>query len=163
MTPTPVVDVCVSNLIQNWSFELPVVSGQNIQYWTEKPYEGSVVQGTGYQAEGKYTAFIGPSESLYQDVSVSVGQTYSLTFWSGTHDPIQNETIQLQFLNTAGTVIAAQTTNIDYDVDLHPNFPRLTRYTMQWVAPSGTVKARVRGQNDGNNTFKLDAVCLKGL
>ena len=155
--------VCVGNLIQNWSFELPLISGQNIQYWTEKPSEGSVAQGSGYQAEGKNTAFIGPSESLYQDVNVSAGRTYSQTFWAGTHDPTQNETVQLQFLNAAGTVIASQTVNIDYDVDLHPNFPRLTQYNMPLTASSGATKVRVRGQNNGNNTFKLDAVCLRGL
>lgn len=150
-------------MIQNWSFELPLVSGQNIQYWTEKPYEGRLAQSSGYQAEGVNGAFIGPNESLYQDANASAGRTYSLTFWAGTHDPSQNETVRLQFLNAAGQVIASQMVNIDYDVDLHPAYPRVTQYSAQLTVPGGATKVRVRAQNDGNNTFKFDAVCLKRL
>ena len=50
--------------------------------------------------------------------------------------------------------------NIDYDVDLDTTPPRMTQYSLQGVAPAGTAKVRVIGQNNGNNIFKLDANCL---
>jgi CSLREA domain-containing protein len=158
-TPTPLV--CTANLLKNWSFELPLVSGQNIQHWVEKPNEGSVAQGPGYASHGVNTAFIGLNERLYQDVNISAGQSLSLTFWAGTHDPGQNETVRLQFLNRAGSVISQQIVNIDYDVDQDFTPPRITTYTIQAIAPANAVKARVLARNEGNNIFKLDAVCLK--
>ena len=85
----------------------------------------------------------------------------SLIFWAGTHDANQAETVRLQFLNAAGSVISQQTVQIDYDVDNDNTPPRMTKYAVQATAPSGTVKVRVLGRNDGNNIFKLDAVCLK--
>ena len=160
-SPTPLVQVCTGNLLQNWSFEMPLVAGQNIQFWTEQPSEGSVTQGTGYQADGINGAFIGPGRRVYQDVSVTAGRALNLNFWAGTHDPYQNETVQLQFLNAAGNVISQQTVAIDYDVDNDNAPPRVTNYAVAATAPAGTVKVRVLGRNDGNNTFKLDAVCLK--
>jgi hypothetical protein len=137
------------------------VSGQNIQHWVEKPNEGSVAQGPGYASHGMNTAFIGLNERLYQDVNISAGQALSLTFWAGTHDPGQNETVRLQFLNRAGSVISQQIVNIDYDVDQDFSPPRITIYTIQAIAPANAVKARVLARNEGNNIFKLDAMCLK--
>jgi hypothetical protein len=151
---------CTDNLLQNGSFELPLVYGQNIQFWTEKPFEGSIAQGKGYQADGSNGAFIGPSERLYQEVSVTAGNTYTITFWAGTHDPSQNETVSLVFLNAANSVIGTQSANIDYDVDNNNLAPRVTQYTLQGTAPNGAVKVRVVARNDGNNTFKFDAACL---
>ncbi|NJM41597.1 MAG: hypothetical protein HC853_12970, partial [Anaerolineae bacterium] len=165
MTPTPTtppsVGTCNNNLLLNSGFELPLVSGQNIQFWVELPSEGRIAQGTGWQADGVNTAFIGPGERLSQDVTIAAGRLMSLTFWAGTHDPNQAETVRLQFLNSAGNVISQQTVQIDYDVDNDNTPPRTRQYAVRATAPSGTVKVRVLGRNDGNNIFKLDAVCLK--
>ena len=155
-----VVGACVNNLLLNPGFELPLVSGQNIQYWTELPSEGSVKQGTGYQADGVNGAFIGPGEKLYQDVTATAGRVYTYTFWAGTHDPTQNEVMALQFLNASGVAIAQQVAAIDYDVDDDHTPPRVTLYSLQMIAPAGSAKVRVIGQNTGNNIFKLDANCL---
>ena len=160
-TATPLVQTCPGNLLQNGSFELPLVSGQNIQFWAEQPNEGSVTQGTGYQADGLNGAFIGPGRRLYQDAAIVAGRAMSLTFWAGTHDPRQNETVLLQFLNASGAMLAQQTASIDYDVDDDNTPPRVTRYILQGNAPTSATKVRVLARNDGNNTFKLDAVCLK--
>ena len=66
----------------------------------------------------------------------------------------------LQFLNASNAVIGQQVVNIDYDVDNDTTPPRVTQYSLQGVAPAGTVKVRVIGQNSGNDIFKLDANCL---
>ena len=153
---------CTNNLLQNGSFELPTISGQNIQYWIEKPYEGSISQGGGYQADGSNGAFIGPRERLYQDALATAGNTYLVTFWAGTHDPSQDETVKLEFLNASNNVIGSQSVNINYDVDNDNTAPRVTQYTLQGTAPNGTVKVRVIARNDGRNTFKFDAACLTG-
>ncbi|MBC7876562.1 MAG: hypothetical protein H7Y59_05265 [Anaerolineales bacterium] len=161
-SPTPTVLACTGNLLQNPSFELPVLPGQNIQYWVEKPSEGSIAQGGGYQADGSNNAFIGPSEKLYQDASAAAGNTYTVTFWAGTHDPSQNETVMLEFLNSSNTVIGSQSASINYDVDTDYSAPRVTQYTLQGTAPAGTVKVRLIARNDGHNTFKFDGTCLTG-
>jgi hypothetical protein len=161
-TPVPTLMACTGNLLQNGSFELPLVPGQNIQYWIEKPYEGSISQGSGYQADGSNGAFIGRDERLYQAVSASAGNTYTVTFWAGTHDPSQDETVKLQFLDASNNVIGSQSVNINYDVDNDNTAPRVTQYTLQGTAPNGTVSVRVMARNDGRNTFKFDAACLTG-
>jgi len=140
---------------------LPLTWAQNIQYWTEKPNEWSIAQGSGYQADGKNGTFIGPNEQLYQAVTATAGRTYIVTFWAGTHDPNQNETVSLEFLNASNHVIGSQTVNINYDVDNDNTAPRVTQYTLQGTAPAGTVKVRLISRNNGNNTFKFDAACLK--
>ena len=160
--PTPTLMACTNNLLQNGSFELPTISGQNIQFWVEKPYEGSISQGGGYQADGSNGAFIGPRERLYQDAIATAGNTYLVTFWAGTHDPNQNETVKLEFLNASNNVIGSQSASINYDVDNDNTAPRVTQYTLQGTAPNGTVKVRVIARNDGRNTFKFDAACLTG-
>jgi hypothetical protein len=153
---------CPGNLLQNGSFELSTTRSQNIRYWTEKPHEGSISQGGGYQADGSNGAFIGPRERLYQTASAAAGNTYMVTFWAGTHDPRQNETVSLEFLNRFDKVISSQTVDINYDVDNDNNPPRVTQYTLQGTAPKNTVKVRVIARNDGRNTFKFDAACLNG-
>lgn len=159
-TATPSGQICEGNLLQNWSFELPLVHGQGILYWKEKPYEGSIFQGPGYQADGINGAFIGPKEQLYQNLSAVSGDTYLLTFWAGTHDPRQNEKVSLEFLNSSNQVIGSQTVNIDYDVDYDHTAPRVTQYSIELTAPHGTVTVRVIARNNGWNTFKFDAACL---
>ena len=79
--------------------------GQNIPFWTELPIEGAITLGTGYQADGAKSAFIGPIGRVYQDVNATAGRTYAYTFWAGTHDPAQNEVVALQFLNGSNAVI----------------------------------------------------------
>jgi hypothetical protein len=49
----------------------------------------------------------------------------SLTFWAGTHDPSQAETVQ-----------------IDYNVDLDTTPPHTRQYAVTATAPSGAVKVR---------------------
>ena len=145
----------------NGGFEQPYSGTEGVRNWIELPYEGVISQGGGYQAEGANGVFIGPSERMYQDVAVTAGQSYTLTFWAGTHDPAQNETVQLQYLNASGSVIGSSVINIDYDVDLDTTYPRVTQYSVTLAAPAGAVKARVLARNTGNNIFKLDAVCMK--
>jgi hypothetical protein len=141
---------------------MPLVSGQNIPFWTEKPKEGSITLGSGYQADGSNGAFIGPNDQLYQAVNATPGNQYIVTFWAGTHDPHQNEKVNLEFLNSSNNVIARQSVDIDYDVDNDQTPPRVTQYTLQGTAPSGAVKVRVIAINKGLNTFKFDAACLTG-
>jgi hypothetical protein len=159
-TATPLPSTCGNNMIQNWSFELPTKSGQNIQYWTELPSEGSVSQGPGYQADGNNGAYINSGSQAYQDVTATVGATYYVSYWSGTHNAAQDEKIWVEFLNSSGTVIASQYTDSDWNVDTDTTPPKVTRYTMTLTAPAGAVKLRFRAHNKGNNSFKLDAICI---
>jgi hypothetical protein len=153
---------CTGNLLQNWSFELPLVSGQNIPYWYETPQEGNILQGSGYQVDGQNNAFIGPHESLYQQVSVQAGETYTLTFWAGSHNPQENEAVSLVFVNRQGVSIARGLLNvqIDYDVDNDITPPYLMQYSLQGSVPANAVAVRVFVRNQGNNTLNFDAACL---
>jgi hypothetical protein len=138
------------------------VSGQNIPYWQETPQEGSILQGSGYQADGQNNVFIGPHESLYQQVSAQAGETYTLTFWAGTHDPQENEAVSLVFVNRQGVSIARGLLNvpINYDVDNDLTPPFLMQYTLQGTVPANAVAVRVFVRNQGNNTLNFDAACL---
>lgn len=138
------------------------MSGQNIPNWQETPQEGSILQGNGYQVDGQNNAFIGPRESLYQQAGVQVGQTYTLTFWAGTHDPRENETVSLSFINSKGVPVGRGllTMKIDYDVDNDLTAPFLMQYTLQGTAPTNAVAVRVLVRNQGSNTLNFDAACL---
>jgi hypothetical protein len=159
-TPISGQQTCSANLVRNGSFEMPRLPGRAIPFWIERPRAGSIDLGPGYAADGWVSAFLGPNEQLFQEAAVTAGKTYTLTFWAGTHDPRQKETVSLEFLNGSGRVIATQAADIDYDVDNDHSAPRITQYTLQGSAPNGAVKVRVIGHNEGKNTFKLDAVCL---
>ena len=138
------------------------MSGQNIPYWQETPQEGSIQQGSGYQVDGQNNAFIGPHESLYQQVSAQAGETYTLTFWAGTHDPQENEAVSLVFVNRQGVSIARGLLNvqIDYDVDNDLTPPFLMQYSLQGTVPANAVAVRLFVRNQGNNTLNFDAACL---
>jgi len=161
--PTATEITCADNLLQNGSFELPLVAGQNIPFWTEKPKEGRITRGSGYQADGTYGAFIGPGEQLYQAVNSSPANQYIFTFWAGTHDRRLNEKVSLEFLNASDSVIARQSIDIDYDVDNDHIAPRVKQYKLQGAAPNNTVRVRVIARNNGNNTFMFDAACLRNI
>ena len=120
------------------------------------------MQGSGYQADGQNNAFIGPRESLYQEVSVQAGETYTLTFWAGTHNPQENETVSLLFINSQGVPIARGllSAQINYDVDNDLTPPFLMQYTLQGTAPANAMAVRVFVRNQGNNTLNFDAACL---
>ena len=138
------------------------MSGQNIPYWQETPQEGSILQGSGYQADGQNNAFIGPRESLYQQVSAQAGETYTLTFWAGTHNPQENEMVSLVFVNSNGVQVARGllSMKIDYDVDNDLTPPLLMQYTLQGTAPANAMAVRGLVRNQGNNTLNFDAACL---
>ena len=138
------------------------MSGQNIPHWSEIPQEGSILQGSGYQADGQNNAFIGPRESLYQQVSAQAGETYTLTFWAGTHDPQENEIVSLVFINSRGVPIGRGLlrVKIDHDVDNDLTPPFLMQYTLQGTVPANAVAVRVLVNNQGNNTLNVDAACL---
>ena len=138
------------------------MSGQNIPYWNETPQEGSILQGSGYQADGQNNAFIGPRESLYQQVSAQAGETYTLTFWAGTHNPQENETVSLVFLNSRGVSLGRGLlrVKIDHDVDNDHTPPFLMQYTLQGTVPANAMAVRVLVSNQGNNTLNFDAACL---
>jgi large repetitive protein len=159
-SPTPTLIACDGNLLQNGSLELPLVSGQNIPFWTEKPEEGSVKLGSGYQADGSKNAFIGPSERLYQAVTASSGTAYVVTFWAGTNDPHDGETVSLEFLDSGNNIVAVQSVDINYDVEHDHTAPRITQYTLHGTAPTGAVKVRVIARNTGDDRLYFDAACL---
>ena len=99
---------------------------------------------------------------MYQQVSVQPGETYRLTFWAGTHNPKENETVSLVFINSRGAPVARGLlrVKIDYDVDNDLTPPFLMQYTLQGTVPANAVAVRVFVNNQGNNTLNFDAACL---
>ena len=59
---------------------------------------------------------------MSQQVSVVAGITYNLNFFSGTHDPSANPTIEIRFYNAANTEIGTPAIHtITTDIDVAPN------------------------------------------
>ena len=154
-TNTPAPTGCVGNLLQNGSFELPLVPGQNIPHWIEKPREGSIKQGFSFNMDGSNSALIGPYEQLYQSVNVVIGNMYVLNFRASDFDLRRRATVSLEFLNARNRVIASRSAAIEFRF-----LPFLRQYQLKLVAPHGADRVQVIASNNGYSLLRFDAACL---
>jgi hypothetical protein len=162
---------CPGNLLQNPSFE--TVSGSNS--WGDPIPLGWTHSGSGFT--GATTAYAAPDGNrvgyvvhskaastaaiMYQQVAAVPGATYSMTFYSGTHDPSKQPTIALRFYNGSGNEIG---TPAIYTITSKLELNGLGGpYTLNGTAPVGVASLRVIFTDPANSTAgaKGDALCLK--
>ena len=154
-------EVCENNLLTAGSFEV-CKTGWTFGSTTGFNYD------TYYAMNGYYNIFIAPYYSsdtyaeLSQTVSASPGEKYSLSFYAGVHDPVHDQYVYLQFLDSKGDVLEESSVEITYDVT---GSYSLGSYNLAGTAPSGTENVRVLGsvtKATGYNYayLKLDGVCL---
>jgi len=142
---------CTGNLLTNNSFE------NGITGWSSSG--GNAYNGTDYQVCGSYNGYLEATTTnawLWQQVSATVGTTYNLSFWGGTHDPNFTHYVRLGFYNSSNALIGSNQLNVDYDVD--PNND-LAFYSFSSTAPANTSYMRVEVFANGDYV-KLDQMCL---
>ncbi|MDF1694848.1 MAG: SdrD B-like domain-containing protein, partial [Saprospiraceae bacterium] len=117
--------------------------------------------GTGFQQCGtSLNGFLQATSTagwVWQEVNAIPGADYFLTVYAGTHHPGGDHRVRLSFYNSSGNFIAADTKQVDFDVDGQGG--DLGLYTMQLKAPSNAAKVRFEGYAD-SDYLKLDEVCL---
>jgi hypothetical protein len=99
---------------------------------------------------------------MSQQVSAVAGKTYSMTFYSGTHDPSVHPSIEIRFYNSSKVEIgtpAIHTITTDIDITGSLGGP----YTLSVTAPATVsyLKVIFRDPSTTRAGAKGDAVCLK--
>jgi hypothetical protein len=161
---------CLGNLLSNASFEqhtggvnsfgdpIPTVwvleSGEDGATTAFSPPNGSYV---GYV----WGIASGNPGVMTQQVTAVAGVTYNLNFFSGTHNPSVNPTIEIRFYNAANSQIgtpAIHTITTDIDVTGALGGP----YMLSATAPAGVsyLKVIFRDPSSTRAGAKGDSVCL---
>ncbi len=157
--PTPLTSSCSGGLLNNYSFE--VVSG-------------GVPSGWNGSAHAKNTSWVIPPDNInygynlssdgspmYQDINVTAGKTYSMRFYSASHNA-GTQLIYMEYLNSSNNVIPGtrKSHTITKTVTTtSPFFGGPYTLTMD-PAPSNATKLRVSVDANGNDWAKIDAACL---
>ncbi|NPA90776.1 MAG: hypothetical protein GXO55_04925, partial [Chloroflexi bacterium] len=113
--------------------------------------------------DGVQYAFTWPDDLLYQDVSITPGGEYKVTFHSGTHQPEDGDKrVYIQYLDAnhdpIGTpVVHVVTKDVDDD-----NLLSEMRTLRIGAAPANAAYLRVAADAGSSDYTKIDAVCLYG-
>lgn len=143
------------NLLTNGSFESGTTG------WSSSG--GSFTTGTGYVVCGSYNGFNNANANVfsrvYQDVTIPAGAAVTFSAYAGTHTAGQScsPKLSLIFLNASNGVISQTDVAVTRDVDVNGGL--IEKYTINAVAPAGTVKARVQSSITCD-WMKMDAFCL---
>lgn len=167
-TKTPTPTFCSGNLVLNGSFES--LSGTNSigdpepTVWIAE--EGETGATTGFQPpDGNRVGYVwglnGSTGKMTQRVTATAGHTYTMTFYSGTHDPSTSPTISIRWFNSSDVEIGTRLTHtITTDIDTvgHLGGP----YTLSGAAPTGVsyLKVVFRDLSTTRAGAKGDSVCL---
>lgn len=168
---------CPNNLLLNPSFELG--TGFFNFYWGDPIPANWIQTGSGFTGA---TTLYGPPDGtrigyvihtspnsaaaiMYQQVAVVAGNTYNMTFYSGSHEPSKLPTIAIHFYNGSGTEIGtAAIHTITSDIDTSGMGGP---YTLSGTAPPGAASLRVIFTDQGSTASpfayagaKGDALCL---
>lgn len=161
LLPAAAANYCPNNRLLNGSFEQVDANG--------RPYYWGGNAGTGNHGyvipDGvTYGYSSGPASSaMFQEIAVVTGGTYSMSFYSSSHQP-GYQTVKLQYLTAGGaTVGTAATHTISVDIDLGSHVfggP----YTLSLpAAPAGATKLRVQISANNVDWAKVDKLCLVGV
>jgi choice-of-anchor A domain-containing protein len=147
---------CPGNLLRNGSFESGTVNWIGISGTGNHSYvipDGVLY---GYQA--------GPvGTRMYQDVVATAGGTYSMSFYSSSHEP-GYQTVTLEYLNAGNMRVGSPVVHtITVDID-EPAHVFGGPYTLNLAtAPAATAKVRVSIRSNGVDWAKVDFLCLRGI
>ena len=103
----------------------------------------------------------GSTGLMSQRVTALAGHVYTMTFYSGTHDPSVNPTISIRFYNSADVEIGTRATHtITTDIDVTGSLGG--PYTLTGTAPTGVsyLKVVFRDPSTTRAGAKGDSVCL---
>ena len=144
--------VCVDNLVLNPSFELN--TGSPPTNWTN-----GTAGDIGIYVDGKNVGYISGSGVMYQNVNVTPGYGYTLTFYSGSHVP-QDQTVKLQYYNASNVALGTAVVHtITSDLEV-TGFGGPYTLTLG-AAPTDAKYLRISVSANGHDYAKVDALCLK--
>ncbi|MEZ5045997.1 MAG: SdrD B-like domain-containing protein [Chitinophagaceae bacterium] len=153
--------VCTNNMLINPSFEADALNTTPPTGWN-----GTGVVGGNNMNEPDGTKYAfdndGPAGTLYQDVATMTGDTWNMTFYSGSHNP-GSQTVTLRYLDASlATVGSPSVHNIVYDTDVSTPQVLGGPYSLSLTAaPSNAAFVRVEISNGGLDFAKVDAFCLE--
>jgi hypothetical protein len=164
--------VCADNLLQNPSFE--IASGSNSigdkipANWTQSG-GGETGVTTGFSPpNGIYVGYVwtqpsGTPATMYQAVTATPGNSYQMTFYSGTHNPSVNPTIAIRFYNGSNVEVGTPAIHtITKDID---GSTLGGPYTLNGTAPATATTLRViftdPSSSGSGAGAKGDALCLQ--
>jgi len=161
-TPTQVsFEACSANLLVNPSFE---------------SFNSSTLAPTGWsggaKTAGKSANMIVPagvrygynhksySQPLYQDVAVTPGLSYNVTFYSSSHIPGAQK-VKFFYIDSAGNLVGSeQVHTVTKDVDTDGKFGGPYMLTLG-AAPNNAAKVRLSVSANGTDWAKIDATCMQ--
>jgi hypothetical protein len=167
---------CTDNLLQNPSFETG--SGSYNTYWGDPIPANWAHEGSGFTGattlynppDGMRIGYVIHTSSnsaaavMYQQVAVVAGDTYKMTFYSGSHEPSKLPTIAIRFYDGSTEVGTAAIHTITSDIDTSGMGGP---YTLTGIAPAGATNLRVIFTDPGSTASpfayagaKGDALCL---
>ncbi|HMB22992.1 MAG TPA: SdrD B-like domain-containing protein, partial [Anaerolineales bacterium] len=147
-----VVSCATDNLVLNPSFEEN--KGSPPKKWTNGT-AGTI----GIPVpDGKYAGYVTSSKVMSQSVNVGVGNSYTLTFYSGSHNP-SKQTVKLQYFNKKGAAIGTGATHtITSDLE---NTGFGGPYTLMLdPAPSDATSLKIMVSANNKDYAKVDKLCL---
>jgi hypothetical protein len=144
---------CPGNLVLNPSFELN--AGSPPTNWTN----GTAGSINVPAVDGTRVGYINGTGTMYQGVNVVVGNTYTLTFYSGSHVP-SIQTVKIQYFTSGGAAIgAASVHTITSDLEVS-GFGGPYTLTLG-AAPSNASYLKIMVSANNQDYAKVDALCLK--
>jgi len=143
---------CPTNILTNGGFD----SGTTGWSSSTEFYTGTGFQQCGTSRNGFLQA-TNTAGWVWQEINAIPGADYFVSVYAGTHNPGGDHRVRLSFYNSNGNFIAADTRQVDYDVDGQGG--DLGHYTLQLKAPSNASKVRFEGYAS-TDYLKLDEVCL---
>ncbi|MEZ4725723.1 MAG: cellulose binding domain-containing protein [Caldilineaceae bacterium] len=152
----PFSQYCTDNLLLNPSFELGTVNWTGITGTGNHNYV--IPDGTKY---GYHAGSV--NSKMYQDVNVVPGGSYSMSFFSASHEP-GVQTVAIEYLTAANATVgtpAVHTITVDID---DPSHVFGGPYTLSLgAAPANAAKLRVTVKSMGQTGPRLTPSVLRGL
>jgi hypothetical protein len=143
---------CPNNLVLNPSFELN--TGTPPKYWTN-----GTAGNIGIAVDGRNVGYISGSGTMYQKVNVTTGNAYTLTFYSGSHNP-SIQTVKLQYYDANNSTVGGSATHtITSDLQIS-GFGGPYNLTLN-AAPSSAAFLKVMVSANNKDYAKVDALCLQ--
>ena len=143
---------CPGNLVLNPSFELN--AGSPPMNWTN-----GTAGNVGVWVDGKNVGYISGTKVMSQSVNVTVGSSYTLTFYSGSHVP-SIQTVKLQYFNAGGSAIGTEAKHtITEDLEI-VGFGGPYSLTLD-AAPSDATSLKIMVSANNKDYAKVDSLCLQ--
>ena len=151
--------LCAGNLLANPSFETGTLNTSPPSGWSG---DGQIAGNNMNEPHGtQYGLATFPGINLYQDVPATPGSTFSLTFYSGAHNP-SIQTVTLRYLDAGLSTLGTPSVHtVVYDTDVTTPQQLGGPYSLTLAAaPAGTAFVRVEANTNGVDFIKVDAFCL---